>query len=275
MNKPEHTQPEKMDLRSMDIAGEKQEELRRFLERSFPEALADGTVNFDQLKRILGEWVDPGKERFGLNWPGKADSIKVVQQSSVATLKPMRDQSVNFDETNNIFIEGDNLEVLKLLQKSYFGKIKLIYIDPPYNTGNEFIYPDKFSESLDTYLAYTGQADDDGSRFSTNSDTSGRYHTRWLNMMYPRLYLAKNLLRKDGAIFISIDDNEASNLRKLCDEIFGEENFVANIVWQKKYAVSNDDPCQSARKFDPVSAFNFDPFARRGLRVALDSSELA
>jgi len=223
----------KMDLTSMDVAEEKRAELKRCLGEAFPEVFAEGSIDFDQLKRALGEWIEPAKERFGLNWPGKADCMKIVQQPSAATLKPMRDESVNFDMTSNLFIEGDNLEVLKLLQKSYFGKIKMIYIDPPYNTGGEFIYPDKYSETLETYLAYTGQIDDEGRKFSTNTDTSGRYHSRWLNMIYPRLYLARNLLREDGVIFISIDDHEFENLKSLCNEIFGEENFVATLVWEK------------------------------------------
>jgi adenine-specific DNA-methyltransferase len=229
MNKPEQVKPEKMDLQSMDVAEEKRGALKRSLEGAFPEVFVEGKINFDQLKRVLGDWVDPDKERYGLNWPGKSECMRVIQQGSSATLKPARVDSVDFDQTQNVFIEGDNLEVLKLLQKSYHGRVKLIYIDPPYNTGNEFIYPDKFSESLDTYLAYTGQIDDSGKRFATNSDTSGRYHSRWLNMMFPRLYLAKNLLREDGAIFISIDDHEVMNLRAMCDQIFGEENHIATI----------------------------------------------
>lgn len=228
MNKPE-PKPEMMELTSLDVAAEKREELKRCLGKVFPEVFAEGAIDFDQLKRVLGEWVDPGKERFGLNWPGKAECMKIIQQPSIATLKPVRQESVNFDEAENLFIEGDNLEVLKLLQKAYFGKIKMIYIDPPYNTGNEFIYPDKYSETLDTYLAYTGQIDSEGRRFSTNTDASGRYHSRWLNMMFPRLYLARNLLREDGAIFISIDDHEVMNLRSMCDQIFGEENHVATL----------------------------------------------
>jgi adenine-specific DNA-methyltransferase len=182
-------QSQKMPLTSMDVAAEKREELKRVLGETFPEVFAEGAVDFDQLKRVLGEWVDPGKERFGLNWPGKAECMKIIQQPSAATLKPVRAESVDFDTTENLFIEGDNLEVLKLLQKAYFGKIKMIYIDPPYNTGNEFIYPDKYAETLETYLAYTGQVDDAGRKFSTNTDASGRFHSRWLNMMYPRLYL--------------------------------------------------------------------------------------
>ncbi len=221
------TEPEKMKLESMDVAQEKRERLRKL----FPEVFSENTVNFDQLKRALGEWVEPGKERFGLNWPGKSDCMKIIQQPSIATLKPARDESVNFDTTENIFIEGDNLEVLKLLQKSYFGTVKMIYIDPPYNTGKEFIYPDTYSETLNTYLEYTGQKDSEGRKFSTNTDASGRYHSNWLNMMYPRLYLAKNLLRDDGVIFISIDDHEQANLKELCDIVFGEENFINTFCW--------------------------------------------
>lgn len=221
-------EPQKMKLISMDIAAAKQDQLKSL----FPEIFTENKIDFDQLKRILGEWIEPGKERFGLQWPGKAECMKIIQQPSVATLKPCPEESVNFDETENVFIEGDNLEVLKLLQKSYFGKIKMIYIDPPYNTGKEFIYPDKYSETLDTYLAYTGQVDDAGKKFSTNTEAQGRFHSRWLNMMYPRLYLARNLLREDGVIFISIDDHEQANLKLFADLIFGEENFVGTIVWK-------------------------------------------
>jgi len=152
----------------------------------------------------------------------------------MGTLRPCREESVNFDTTENMIIEGDNLEVLKLLQKSYLGKVKMIYIDPPYNTGNDFIYPDNYSESLQTYLDYTGQVDDEGRKFGSNTETDGRFHSKWMNMMYPRLYLARNLLREDGCIFIIIGEAEVENLRRLCTEIFGEENFVACVVWQKK-----------------------------------------
>ena len=223
MAEPEKQTSLKVNLASMDIAEEKCEQLKAL----FPEAFTEGKVDFEQLKRALGEWVEPSKERFGLNWPGKAECMKIIQQPSVATLKPARGESVNFDDTENLFIEGDNLEVLKLLQKSYFGKVKMIYIDPPYNTGKEFIYPDKYSETLDTYLEYTGQKDGEGRKFSTNAETNGRYHSNWLNMMFPRLYLAKTLLREDGIIFISIDDSEQATLKLLCDHIFGEENFIS------------------------------------------------
>ena len=218
----------------------KHDTLKNFLAQSFPECLSEQRIDFEALRRVLGEWVEAGNERFGLIWPGKAQCMRTIQQPSAATLKPDKRRAVNFESTDNVFIEGDNLEVLKLLQRSYFGKIGMIYIDPPYNTGQEFIYPDKYAESLDTYLAYTGQIDGDGRRFSTNTDTVGRYHSNWLNMMYPRLYLARNLLREDGAIFVSIDDHELSRLRELCDQIFGEENFKADIAWQKRYTRSNN-----------------------------------
>lgn len=218
-------------LISQDVAEEKREQLKQL----FPEVFTEDNVDFEQLRRVLGDWVDPGTERYGLNWPGKADCMKVIQAPSIATLKPNRDESLNFDETENLFIEGDNLEVLKLLQKAYFGKVKMIYIDPPYNTGKEFIYPDKYQETLNTYLAYTGQVDDEGKKFSTNTDAGGRYHSRWLSMMFPRLYLAKNLLREDGFICISIDDNEFPRLKMICDLIFGEENFIDNMIWKKRY----------------------------------------
>ncbi len=194
------TEPEKMALTSMDVAGEKREELKRCLAGAFPEVFAEGAIDFDKLKRVLGEWVDSGKERFGLNWPGKAECMKIIQQPSVATLKPFREASVNFDGTENLFIEGDNLEVLKLLQKAYFGKVKLIYIDPPYNTGNEFIYPDRFSETLETYLTYTGQIGDDGKRFSTNSSRSRTWRSRSMgSRMYSgALFRLNTLLGFEG-----------------------------------------------------------------------------
>jgi adenine-specific DNA-methyltransferase len=173
MNKPEAIKPEKMDLASMNIAEEKRDELKRSLGQAFPEVFAEGIIDFDKLKRALGEWVDPDKERFGLNWPGKAECMKVIQQPSIATLKPNREGSIDFDDTKNLFIEGDNLEALKLLQKAYFGKIKMIFIDPPYNTGGDFIYPDNYSETIETYLRYTGQVDEGGNPFSSNVDSTG------------------------------------------------------------------------------------------------------
>jgi adenine-specific DNA-methyltransferase len=233
--------PAPLDLCSPDIAGEKRQELLRL----FPEVHTEGgKIDFERLKLALGEAVDVGKERYGMNWPGKADCFKTIQMPSLGTLRPCPEESVNFDTTENLIIEGDNLEVLKLLQKSYLGKVKMIYIDPPYNTGNDFIYPDDYSESLQTYLEYTGQVDAEGKKFSTNTDADGRFHSKWLNMMYPRLYLARNLLREDGVIFVSCDDNEVHNLREVMNEVFGEENFIASVIWQKVYSPKN-----SARHF--------------------------
>ena len=228
--------PEKLDLRSHGIAEGKRQELLRL----FPEIRTEGgKLDFERLKLALGETVDVGKERYGMNWPGKADCFRTIQMPSLATLRPCPEESINFATTENLIIEGDNLEVLKLLQKSYLGKVKMIYIDPPYNTGNDFIYPDNYSESLQTYLEYTGQVDAEGRKFGTNTDTDGRFHSKWLNMMYPRLYLARNLLREDGVIFISIDDKELHNLRRLCDELFGEENRVGLISWKN---VTDNNP---------------------------------
>ena len=218
---------EKQELTSLDIKTEQLQKLKQI----FPEVFTEGTkIDFDKLRLTLGEDVDTSKERYGMNWHGKAECFKTIQQPSIATLIPDRNESIDFDDTQNVFIEGDNLEVLKLLQKSYLSKVKMIYIDPPYNTGKEFIYPDNFKENLETYLEYTHQVDSDGKKFSTNTDTDGRFHSKWLNMMYPRLFLAKNLLREDGVIFISIGHDEFDNLKKVCDEIFGEENFISGIV---------------------------------------------
>jgi len=231
MPEPEFA-PEKFDLRSLDLAVEKRAELLRL----FPEAAAEGgKIDFERLRLALGDQVEVGRERYGMNWPDKAACFQTIQRPSLATLRPKVEESVDFDTTENVIIEGDNLEVLKLLQKSYLGKVKMIYIDPPYNTGNDFIYPDNYSESLQTYLEYTGQVDGEGRKFSTNTDADGRFHSKWLNMMYPRLYLARNLLTETGIVFISIDDGEESALHHLCNEVFGEANHVATLVWKKSY----------------------------------------
>lgn len=218
----------KTDGQTKNIVAENIEKLKDL----FPEAFTEGKVDFEVLKEIIGEFTDDREERYSFNWNGKSKARMLAQTPSTGTLRPCPEESVNWDTTQNLFIEGDNLEALKLLQKSYHKKVKMIYIDPPYNTGKEFIYPDKFQDNLDTYLRYTGQIDDEGFKMSANAETSGRYHTNWLNMMYPRLRLSRNLLRDDGVIFISIDDNEVTNLKKLCDEAFGEENFVAQISVQ-------------------------------------------
>jgi len=198
-------------------------------------------IDFDQLRQELSTSVVEGQqERYQLTWPGKREALLTANAPIAKTLRPCRKESVNFDTTKNLFIEGDNLDALKLLQETYLNKVKMIYIDPPYNTGNDFIYEDDFSESTDSYLQRSNQKDVVGNRLITNTEANGRFHSDWLTMMYPRLKLARNLLREDGVIFISIDDGEVANLRKLCDEIFGESNFIANIVWQKKYAATND-----------------------------------
>lgn len=216
------------------------EERIEILKSLMPEVFDEGKIDFEKLKATLGEDVSFSNERYVLNWAGKSEAFHIMQRPSSATLVPSRAESVDFDTTQNIFIEGENMEVLKVLQKSYFGKVKMIYIDPPYNTGNDsFIYPDKFSETKEEYLKRVGDKDEEGymtreGMFHRNSRESGQYHSNWLNMMMPRLYLAKSLLREDGVIFISIDDNEVHNLRLLMNEIFGEDNFVAQFIWEKR-----------------------------------------
>lgn len=216
------------------------EERIEILKSLMPEVFDEGKIDFEKLKATLGEDVSFSNERYVLNWAGKSEAFHIMQRPSSATLIPSRAESVDFDTTQNIFIEGENMEVLKVLQKSYFGKVKMIYIDPPYNTGNDsFIYPDKFSETKEEYLKRVGDKDEEGymtreGMFHKNSRENGQYHSNWLNMMMPRLYLAKSLLREDGVIFISIDDNEVHNLRLLMNEIFGEDNFVAQFIWEKR-----------------------------------------
>lgn len=223
-----------------------QEERLKALRSLMPEVFNEGKIDWEKLKATLGENINFSNERYVLNWAGKSDAFRVMQQPSSATLVPCREESVDFDNTQNIFIEGENMEVLKVLQKSYFNKIKMIYIDPPYNTGNDsFIYPDKFSETKEEYMRRVGDKDEDGymtreGMFRKNSKENGQYHSNWLNMMMPRLYLAKSLLREDGVIFVSIDDNEVYNLRLLMNEIFGEENFIAQFIWQKRKGGGND-----------------------------------
>lgn len=209
------------------------------LKALFPEAVTEGRIDFETLKSLLGESVSSSTERFTFSWNGKAQAKLLASTPSSSTLRPLF-SILDQDESENLFIEGDNLEVLKCLQKSYHKMVNVIFIDPPYNTGKDFIYPDNFADTLVNYKKLTNQVDDIGKAISTNKETSGRYHSDWLSMMYPRLKLARNLLADDGAIFISIDDTEVANLRKLCDEIFGEDNFVNNVVWQKKYTRAND-----------------------------------
>ncbi len=209
------------------------DEQRARLKELFPEAFTEQGIDFDRLKTLLGEVVETSPERYSFTWPGKTEAIRAAQASSMGTLAPDKNSSVDWDTTENLYLEGDNLEILKLLQKSYTGKVKMIYIDPPYNTGKDFVYPDKYGEGLKTYLEYTGQIDGEGKKLTTNTETDGRYHSKWLNMMYPRLMLARNLLKDDGVIFISIDDHEVHNLRKIMDEVFGAENLIGQLIHQR------------------------------------------
>lgn len=223
---------EKMDGMTMNIEQANVEKLKEV----FPEVFADGKVDFDKLQMLLGNYIADDKERYSFSWKGKTDSLRLAQKRSTGTLRPCKEESKNWDTTENLYIEGDNLEVLKLLQSAYLNSVKMIYIDPPYNTGNDFVYTDDFADGIAHYKEVTGQTT------KSNPETAGRYHTNWLNMMYPRLKLARNLLTDDGAIFISIDDNEQANLKKLCDEVFGEDNFIANIIWKHTQQSKNDEP---------------------------------
>ena len=220
----------KIDGMSMNIEQTEMEKLKSV----FPQCFAEGKLDIDKLLGLCGEYIDNDFEKYKFEWKGKMESLKLAQKRSTGTLRPCKAESVNFDETQNLYIEGDNLEVLKLLQTAYYNKIKMIYIDPPYNTGNDFVYEDDFADPMARYKEVTSQTT------NSNPETMGRYHTNWLNMMYPRLRLASNLLVQNGLIFISIDDNEAANLKKLCDEVFGEENFLAQIVWEKRFTRSNN-----------------------------------
>jgi adenine-specific DNA-methyltransferase len=201
------------------------------LKELFPEVMAEGKIDFKVLQDILGHEIEEEEEYYRFTWAGKAQARREAHKPSTGTLRPAKEESVNWDTTQNLYIEGDNLEVLKLLQKSYSGKVKMIYIDPPYNTGKDFVYKDNYKDNLKNYQQVTGQIDDEGNKLSTNSDSDGRYHSNWLNMMYPRLRLARNLLTEDGAIFMSIDEVEVNNLKQIGNEVFGESNFVGQFIW--------------------------------------------
>ena len=245
-----------------------EQEKLKALQQVLPEVFSEGKIDWEKLKATLGENINFSNERYVLNWAGKSDAFKVLQAPNTKTLIPSKDESVNFDETENIFIEGENLEVLKVLQKSYFGKVKMIYIDPPYNTGNDsFIYPDKFSESKTDYEKRVGDKDEDGymtkdGMFKMNNKENGQYHSNWLNMMMPRLYLAKNLLRQDGVIFVTIDDNEYHNLKILMDEVFGEENFVGSIIWNSTKSVTNTALLSVSHNYNLVYFKNLEHFTK-------------
>lgn len=230
----------KLDGKSLDIAEADKEKLKAV----FPQCFVEGKLDIDKLLSLCGEYIDNDFEKYKFEWKGKSECLRIAGKRSTGTLRPCPEESVDFENTNNLYIEGDNLEVLKLLQTAYYRKVKMIYIDPPYNTGNDFVYEDDFKDPLAKYKEITSQTT------KSNPETMGRYHTNWLNMMYPRLRLAANLLRDDGVIFISIDDNEVTNLRRLCDEVFGEENFVAQIVWKRKRGRDN-----SARWFSKAHEY--------------------
>ena len=236
---------EHLNMQSMDKVAANVAKIRELFpncvtERINNEGQLEHAIDFDMLKQELSDHVVDGlQERYQFTWPDKRKAILAANAPINKTLRPCREDSVDFDNTENLYIEGDNLEVLKLLQETYLGKVKMIYIDPPYNTGNDFVYNDDFKQSSDEYVENSGQLDDEGNRLVANTESNGRFHTDWLNMIYPRLKLAKDLLSEDGVIFISIDDNEADNLRKVCDEIFGEENFLAQIIWERAFAPVN------------------------------------
>ncbi|MFA5575620.1 MAG: DNA methyltransferase [Brumimicrobium sp.] len=263
-----------MDGASLTPEQEKLNALKQVL----PEVFTEGKVDWEKLKATLGEDINFSNERYVLNWAGKSEAFKVLQTPTTKTLVPAKDESVNFDDTEHIFIEGENLEVLKVLQKSYFGKVKMIYIDPPYNTGNDsFIYPDKFSETKSDYEKRVGDKDNEGymtkdGMFKKNSKENGQYHSNWLNMMMPRLYLAKNLLKQDGIIFISIDDNEVHNLTLLMNEIFGEENFIADFLWKKKGTTSNVEGAQVSSLVDSTLCYRKSDHGNIKPRIKLKES---
>ena len=233
---------------SADVSADNIEQLSAL----FPEAFTEGKIDFEVLKQLLGGAVDEREEKYGLNWHGKRKARQLALTPSTGTLRPCPDDSVDWDTTQNLMIEGDNLEVLKLLQKSYAGKVKLIYIDPPYNTGNDFIYPDNFQDNIKNYLELTGQTGPDGARLTSNTEASGRFHTDWLNMMYPRLKLARNLLRDDGLLMVSIDDNEAANMRQVCNDVFGEESFLLCFVWQRRQVADSRNQDNASRDHEYV-----------------------
>ena len=235
---------ERMKLESLNITSENMEKIGKLFPNVITES-KDGNgnlrraINFDLLRAILGEDV-AGDEAYEFTWVGKREAIQESGRPIRKTLRPCPEESKNWDTTENLYIEGDNLDVLKLLQESYLGKVKMIYIDPPYNTGNDFVYRDNFAQSREEYEDELGVYDEDGDRLFKNTETNGRFHSDWCSMIYPRLVLARNLLKDDGVIFISIDDNEQENLKKICNEVFGESNFLECLIWKKRATPPND-----------------------------------
>lgn len=237
--------PTSPESHSGDIVAENVDRLKAL----FPEVFTEGRVDLDVLRDLLGDFVEESDEKYGLTWHGKRRARQLALTPSAGTLRPCPEESKDWENTQNLMIEGDNLEVLKLLQKSYAGKVKLIYIDPPYNTGSDLIYQDNYRDNMRNYLSLTKQVDLDERPLASNSEASGRFHTRWLNMMYPRLQLARNLLSREGLILVSIDDHEVANLRKLMDEIFGEENFLATFLWKKMDSPSRNDAKRTVSEY--------------------------
>lgn len=237
---------EKLKMHSMNKIDENVRKIAELFPECVTEIVNDNdelekVIDFDAFKSLFSKTIVEGnKERYQFTWPDKSKTRALVNQEVTSTLRPYREESVNFDTTENLYIEGDNLEVLKLLQETYLGKIKMIYIDPPYNTGNDFVYEDDFSQTTEEYKASSSQYDNQGNRLVVNAESNGRFHTDWLNMIYPRLKLARDLLTDDGAIFISIDENEENNLKAVCNEIFGEQNFVGNVIWERAFSPKND-----------------------------------
>lgn len=268
----------KLKLHSPDLSQENIAKIREIFPDCVTEARDEKTgelrlmVDFDQLRQALSDHIVEGpQERYRLDWPGKRASLLAANAPIAKTLRPCREESVDFDTTQNLFIEGDNLDALKLLQEAYLGKVKMIYIDPPYNTGKDFIYTDKFAENTEEYLRASNQKDEEGGQLVSNPETNGRFHSNWLSMIYPRLRLAKNLLRNDGVIFISIDDREVSNLRNICDAIFGENQFVAQIIWKKRNTPPNDKSIGTQHDYilvytkNDISGINLRPRAKEQL----------
>ena len=254
---------------SKNIISENLEQLKTI----FPQIFKEGKIDKEELLSILGDEIESNEEYYRFTWAGKSIARREANKPSTATLRPDKESSKDWDDTQNIFFEGDNLEVLKVLQKSYVNKIKMIYIDPPYNTGKDFVYKDNYNDNLGNYLAITRQVDEDGKRINTNSESDGRYHSNWLNMMYPRLKLARNLLKEDGVIFISIDDNEAVNLKKICDEIFGEENFISDICVVNNLKGRNDKKYIATANERLFMYVKNDLFEECGLRMPSDRIE--
>ena len=247
------------------------------LRELFPEVCCEDKIDFDKLKQVLGDYTEDTAERYNFTWNGKGQALRLSQTPSMGTLRPCKEESKDWDDTQNLYIEGDNLEVLKLLQETYLGKIKMIYIDPPYNTGSDFVYEDDFAQDAGEYIANSGQYDADGNRLVQNTESNGRFHTDWLNMIYPRLKLAKDLLTDDGVIFISIDDGELDGLKKVCNEVFGASNFRNTILTRRRIKSLNsqfaDNGLYSMNVgFEYVLVYAKSPaFLMRALRMKKDN----